>query len=65
MSDCVRETICTHCEHCGVCKHKETYLEFFNAQENLYAEYGSRIEFIERNEPDCKFHDEKTVTALR
>lgn len=65
MFNSVRETICTRCEHRDVCKHKETYLEFLKAQENLYAEYGSYIEFIRRNDPDCKFHDEKTVTALR
>lgn len=65
MSDGVRETICTHCEHRDVCKHKETYLEFLKAQENLYAEYESHIEFIKRNDPDCKFHKKKTVPNLR
>lgn len=56
MSISVREIICTYCEHCDVCKYKETYLEFLKAQENLYAGQESRIDFIRRNEPDCKFH---------
>lgn len=65
MSGGVRETICTRCEHRDVCKHKETYLEFLKAQENLYAEYGGHIEFICQNDPKCKFHKEKTVGNLR
>lgn len=34
MTDCVKETLCTSCEHCAVCVYKPDYLNILKAVEN-------------------------------
>lgn len=37
----VKETLCTHCLHCWVCKHKEELIELTKKADHIFA--NSRI----------------------
>lgn len=39
MSDCVKETLCTRCEHRGVCKYKKDYLNILKSINDAYVNF--------------------------
>ena len=66
MSDCVKETLCTRCEHRNVCKYKEDYLKvvesIYNANVCFENEDGkhcmkkvTNYDFIGEIKVPCKY----------
>lgn len=39
MSDCVKETLCTKCEHREVCKYKKDYLNILKSVNDAYVNF--------------------------
>lgn len=67
MSECVKETLCTRCEHRIVCKYKEDYLKIIESVNNasvcLKDEDGKHCmkkvtdyDFIEEIKVRCKYY---------
>lgn len=72
----VRETICTNCVHCEVCRYKEKYLEAVKAIQNVGVDFDSgdgkvamqkisMIDFITLRDPDCKFFSQRYTQFQR
>lgn len=74
MIDCVKETLCTKCEHRNVCKYKEDYLKVvesvYNAIVCFEADNGkhgmkkvTNYDFIGEIKIPCKYYCSTTDIA--
>lgn len=59
MSEGVRETSCTKCEHREVCAYKDTYLQYLKAFEHFHNGYSDDVSFIGKDDPKCNFFKKK------
>ena len=56
MSDCVKETLCTKCEHREVCKYKKDYVNFTTDDGKGAMKKVIDYDFIGEIEVPCKYY---------
>ena len=74
MSDCVKETLCTRCEHRNICKYKQDYLKIIESVNNARVYYEADegkenikkvidYDFIGEIKVPCKYYYQCQITT--
>lgn len=74
MSDCVKETLCTKCEHREVCKYKKDYLNILKSVNDAYVNFTTDdgkgamkkvidYDFIGEIKVPCKYYYQCQITT--